>query len=256
MTQKETHAGHRARLRERYAREGLGGFAPHEVLELVLTFAIPRMDVNPLAHRLMDRFGSLSAVMEAPMEELKQVEGVGDRAATLLSVLLPILRAYQQDKLTPLRKLSTFNDLAAFCRSLFLGECHEKFYVLCLNARLELLCASPIAEGTPTEVSFLPRKIMQELIRRNAAGAVLTHNHPSGSPFPSAEDIALTRDIQALLEGVGIRLYDHVIVAGQQEYSFFAHHDMTPEDELSPFAPENALAADRPQRTLKPVSKR
>ena len=254
MAQKETHAGHRARLRERYAREGMGGFAPHEVLEFLLTFAIPRIDVNPLAHRLIDHFGSLSAVLEAPAEELKQVEGIGEKAAALLSALLPILRAYEQDKLSPHRRLTTYNDLAAFCRSLFLGECHEKFYALRFNARLGLLSAALIAEGTPTEVSFLPRKIMQELIRRNAAGAVLTHNHPSGSPFPSTEDIALTRDIQALLEGVGIRLYDHVIVAGQQEYSFFAHHDLVTEN--SPFPGENALAADRPQRALKPVSKR
>ncbi len=254
MAQTEIHAGHRARLRERYAREGLGGFAPHEVLEFLLTFAIPRIDVNPLAHRLIDRFGSLWAVMEAPMEELRQVEGIGEKAATLLSSLLPVLRAYERDKLSPQRRLNTYNELAAFCRSLFLGECHEKFYALCFNARLDLLSASLIAEGTPTEVSFLPRKIMQELIRRNAAGAVLTHNHPSGSPLPSAEDMALTREIRGLLEGVGIRLYDHVIVAGQQEYSFFAHHDLVTEN--SPFPGENALAADRPQRALKPVSKR
>jgi len=244
MDHSADHAGHRNRLRERFAREGLEGFAPHEVLELMLTFAIPRMDVNPLAHRLMDRFGSLSAVMEASVEELRQVEGVGSQAATLLAMMLPVMRLYQREKLSPRRKLGTYNELAAYCRTLFLGENHEKFYLLCFNARLELLCTSLIAEGTPTAVSYLPRKIMQELIRHNAAGAVLTHNHPSGSPLPSGEDIAVTREIQALLDGVDIRLFDHVIVAGQQDYSFFAHHGILTAEGDAPFA-QASMAADR-----------
>lgn len=254
MENNADHSGHRTRLRERFAREGLDHFAPHEALELLLTFAIPRINVNPLAHRLIQRFGSLSAVMEASAEELRQVPGVGEQTATLISALVPLLRLYQREKLAPRQKIGTYEELAAYCRTLFLGVNHERFYLLCFNARLQLLSASLIAEGTPTEVGVLPRLVLQELIRRNAAGAVLTHNHPSGSPFPSGEDVAVTRELLALLEGAGIRLYDHVIVAGQQDYSFFAHHFFT-DDQAAPFQQE-PLAADRPQRTLKPQIKK
>ena len=239
------HAGHRTRLRERFAREGLEGFAPHEALELLLTYAIPRIDVNPLAHRLLSHFGSLAAVLEADMGELQQVEGMGPQSATLIAALLPLFRMYRQSQLLPRKKIGTYSQLADYCRALFIGENHEKIYVLCFNAQLELLAASLIDEGTPTEVSYLPRKILQELIRRNAAGAVLTHNHPSGSPRPSEEDLAVTRQIQALLNGVGIHLYDHVIVAGQQDYSLFSHR-LIPHGEPA----FTAVAADRPQRTM------
>lgn len=245
MDRTADHSGHRERLRARYARGGLEGFAPHEVLELLLTFAIPRIDVNPLAHRLIDRFGSLQAVMEASVEELRQVPGMGVQAATLISMLLPVMQAYQREKGRPKKKLTTYAQLADYCRTLFLGAGCEKFYLLCFDAQMQLLSTPLIADGTPTEVSVLPRKIMQELMRHNASGAVLTHNHPSGSPLPSAEDMAVTKEIQELLCGVDIRLYDHVIVAGDQDYSFFAHRAL---NAAPAFEEEEPLAAERPQR--------
>ena len=124
------HAGHRERLRERYKREGLGGFAPHEVLELLLTYAIPRVDTNPLAHALIRRFGSLHAVMEASPAELEQVPGIGPGASTLITLLLPLLRMYEQEKLLPRKKLDTWTELTAYCRSLFLGVTEEQFTIM------------------------------------------------------------------------------------------------------------------------------
>ena len=213
------HAGHRERLRARYLREGLNGFAPHEVLELLLTYAIPRADTNPMAHALMNRFGSLHAVLEASPQELEQVPGVGPQAATLLSMLLPVLRMYEQEKLLPRKRFSNRQELTAYCRTLFLGAGCEQFYLLSFDAGMQLLAATCLSSGTPGEVSVSPRLIMQELMRRNAAAAVLTHNHPSGSPKPSQADLDITRDLLQTLRGVDIRLIDHIIIAGAQDCS-------------------------------------
>ena len=244
------HAGHRERLRARYRREGLAGFAPHEVLELLLTYAIPRQDTNPMAHALINRFGSLAAVLEASPEELEQVPGIGPQAATLLNLQVPLLRMYEQEKLLPRQQLNTYPDLAAYCRTLYLGVGHEQFYLLCFDAQLKLLAACRMADGTPGEVSVAPRMILRELLRRDALGAVITHNHPSGSPFPSDEDIAMTKEIQRLLSGVGIRLYDHVLIAGSRDYSFFAHHLLDDAPGNAFFSQAAPLAADRPDRLV------
>lgn len=219
------HAGHRERLRARFQREGLSGFAPHEVLELLLTFAIPRVDTNPIAHALIKRFGSLQGVLEASREELEQVAGVGPNASALIAMMVPVMRMYQKDRQRPRKKLNTYAHLAEYCRTLFLGVNCEQFYLLCFDAHLRLAATVRIASGTPTEVSANPRLIMQELMRHNAVSAALTHNHPSGSAAPSAEDLELTMELRRLMNGVGIRLIDHVIIAGQDEYSILASFD-------------------------------
>lgn len=234
------HAGHRDRLRARFKREGLGGFAPHEVLELLLTYAIPRVDTNPIAHALIRRFGSLHGVLEAKTAELEQVPGVGPNASALIALLLPVLRMYEQEKLLPRRRLQTYDQLAAYCRTLFLGVSSEQFYLLCFDAQLQLTATVLISSGTPTEVSAPPRLVMQELMRHNAVSAVLTHNHPSACPRPSVEDVDLTVELQRLMNSVGIRLIDHIIIAGEQDCSILA--DALPNADEKP----QALAADGP----------
>ncbi|MBR3016435.1 MAG: DNA repair protein RadC [Clostridia bacterium] len=249
------HAGHRERLRKRYAENGLSGFADHEILELLLTFAIPRVNTNPQAHRLINRFGSLTAVLEANQKELEAVEGIGPQASTLLTMMLPLLREYEQKKLLPQVRLTNYADLAAYCRTLYIGVCVEEFYVLSMNADMRLLAAKRIARGTPTEVSTLPRQVLEELLQNHAAAAVISHNHPSGSALPSQEDVDITLAIERLLNGVGIRLYDHVLIAGNQEYSFMRHHMM--DRGCNECAEESELdaAAERPQNLL-PVQRK
>ncbi len=245
------HAGHRERLRRRFEEEGLCGFAPHEALELLLTYAIPRVDTNGPAHALIRRFGSLGAVLEAPKADLTQVEGIGPRAADLLNLMVPLMRMYEQEKLKPRLNLSNYGSLTAYCRTLFLGVGVEQFYVLCLDAKLNLLSAARLSQGTPSEVSVQPRMVVQELIRNNAMGAVLCHNHPSGSALPSLEDVHITREIQHILESMGMRLYDHIVISGQKDYSFYAHRLLDGGGAADPPAREaDPLAADRPLRTL------
>ena len=247
------HAGHRERLRLRFEREGLNGFAPHEVLELLLTYAIPRVDTNGPAHALINRFGSFGAVLEASKDELMQVEGIGDRAAVMITLMVPMLRLYQQEKLKPRLCLSNYGDLASYCRTLFLGAGVEQFYVLCLDAKLNLLSAVCLSQGTPSEVSVQPRMVVQELIRRNAMGAVICHNHPSGSVTPSHEDVRITQETQRIMESMGMRLYDHIVVSGSGHYSFHAHHLLDGSRDAAVFLPTgetDELAADHPLRVL------
>ena len=246
------HAGHRERLRRRFDQEGLTGFAPHEALELLLTFALPRIDTNGLAHALIRRFGSLSGVLEASKAELTQVEGIGPHAAALITMMVPLLRMYEQEKLQPRLCLGNYGKLTAYCRTLFLGAGVEQFYVLCLDAKLNLLTAARLSQGTPSEVSVQPRQVVQELIRHNAMGAVICHNHPSGSVLPSREDVRLTREIQHILESMGMRLYDHIVVSGGRHYSFHAHQllDGCGAAVFPPDGETDDLAADRPLRVL------
>ena len=243
------HSGHRERLRARYAESGFEGFAPHEVLELLLTFAIPRVNVNPLAHRLLERFGSLPGVLEAAPEELARVEGMGPRSALLVSSLLPLLRYYERERLSPQLVLTNAFQLSAYCKSLFLGVQNEALYVLCFDAKLGLLGAERVAAGGPADVAVAPRAVVQALLRRHAVSAVLTHNHPSGDPSPSAEDLRLTAELERVLQALGIRLYDHVIVGGQETYSLKLHAQMPPAP--AGVSPAQRLAAERPLRNGK-----
>lgn len=214
------HDGHRQRLRERFAKDHFDAFHPHEVLELLLTYAIPRRDTNPLAHRLLDHFGSLHAVLEATPEELMQISGIGEQAATLLSMMVPLYRKYEESRLMQKRTLSNYRQLQEYCISLFRGRENECIYVLSLNPQLELLSTDMICEGTPGKVPVNLRMLVSLVLRRNASGIVLTHNHPGGSLIPSQADVDLTQSIARALEAVEVRLLDHVLVCGSNATSF------------------------------------
>ena len=213
------HEGHRQRLRERFEKEGLSHFQPHEILELLLAFAIPRRDTNPTAHRLLDRFGSLHGVFQADREELMKVEGVGSSASLLISLFIPLENAYRQSLAGRKITISDRETLKAYCVSLYSEPRNEAFYVLSFDSRLQLLHASEAAKGTPDQVSVFPRTVLSTLLRHGATGCVLSHNHPAGTAEPSAEDLELTRTLARLLESVGITLYDHIIVAEQKGIS-------------------------------------
>ena len=214
------HEGHRARLRERFVRAGLDAFAPHEVLELLLTYAIPRRDTKPIAYALMNRFGSLHAVLQASPEELMLVNGVGETAASLLSMMMPLFRAYRRSLEDEAPVVKNQLQCVRYCESLFEGERFEKFYVICLDAQMRRINTVLISTGDVAEVRVYARHIVSALSQCNAMGAIITHNHPGGTAMPSAEDIMLTNNVGQLLDGIGVRLYDHLIVAPQETFSF------------------------------------
>lgn len=207
------HEGHRQRMRRQLQTSGMDSLSDVQVLEVLLYYAIPRADTNPLAHRLLERFGSLSGVLEAAPDELVKVDGMGQAAAQLISLVLQLERRHFIDRNGPASILDTTTRCGQYLVPYFHGEQNEVVYLLCLDAKCKVLCCMPVHRGSITAASISVRKIVQTALNQNAASVVLAHNHPSGYALPSQEDIDTTRTIQAALHGVGIVLADHIIVA-------------------------------------------
>ena len=215
------HAGHRKRLRMRFLKEGLDSFEDHQVLELLLFQTIPRLDTNPLAHRLMQRFGSLSAVFEADPKDLASVEGIGENAAIFLSMIPQVTRRYFHDRVNHSRKpLNNSESAAEYLVPLMAGRSEEVFYVICLDSQLRVLYPALISEGTVKDALVHPRHVAEAAVRHKAASVILAHNHPAGSAKPSTHDHKLTRNLFQALGGINVQVVDHIIVAGEQIYSF------------------------------------
>ena len=207
------HDGHRERKREQFLEHGLDSFADHETLELLLFYAIPRKDTNPVAHALMDRFGTLDAVFAAPVEELEKVPGVGHAAATLIK-LVPQL--YRRSRITADEHPSILNSTAsigAFFMDRFVGETNEVAYVACLDGKGKVITCRRLSEGSAASAEISVRKVVETALRCNAAAVVLAHNHPSGIARPSREDLIATKQVADALNATGVMLLDHIIVA-------------------------------------------
>lgn len=207
------HEGHRERMRARFMHGGLNGFAPHEVLELLLFYAIPRRNVNPLAHRLLEHFGSVWAVLNAPPEQLTQVPGIGAQSAALLSAVAAAYRFADLDRLGERPIVNNYREAKAYCAQLFAAAREEVLYVVCLDAQGRVLRAVPAISGTIDEIAIYPRTIVAMAIRHNARNVVLAHNHPSGLREPSDADIRTTELLREALGAVDIEVLDHIIYA-------------------------------------------
>lgn len=214
------HEGHRLRLRERYESAGMDSFAPHEVLELLLTYAIPRRDTKPIAKELLERFGSIGSVLSAPMEDLRCVSGIGSNAAVLISLMLPLSRLYYREQSEKAQSRQRTGDWTEYCRTLLMGERFERVYVLSLDAEGALIHRALISSGDEGETAFYPRLAVAALLRAGAQGAVLCHNHPDGDARPSLADRQLTQALIPLLAPLSIELIDHVIVTDNAAFSF------------------------------------
>ena len=213
------HGGHRRRMRERYLKQGLDGFAPHEILELLLFYAIPQKNVNPLAHRLINRFGSLYGVLHAEPQQLMQVEGIGEYTATYLSLIQSAarqaMRAHGADKV----KLGKRQAAVDYCIQLLYGEKRELFYAVCLNGQMEVISDVLIARGSLSDVPAYPRIVMDAVLTHNAHCVLFCHNHPSGSVVPSPQDLVATRVLSGLLSEIEVVLVDHIIVSEDRAVS-------------------------------------
>ncbi|MBR5226214.1 MAG: DNA repair protein RadC [Clostridia bacterium] len=225
---KGIHAGHRQRMKERFRREGLDGFSEHEVLELLLMYAIPQRDVNPLAHTLIKHFSSLAGVLEAHESDLTRVPGIGENAALLLTLMPKLFGAYQRSSLGAKPMLSTLGDAKKFCASLFMGVHDERFYAICLDQMGHVLYTELLFEGTVDEVVVYPREVVQIVIQHNAHGVMFVHNHPSGQPQPSKADLDTTQTIIEALRPISVRVVDHLIYTRESIYSMIrqSQYDM------------------------------
>ena len=207
------HDGHRKRLKARFMKTGLDDFEPHNVLELLLFYGIPRKDTNPTAHKLINRFGSLSAVFDARPEELMKVDGITENTAVLISMIPQLARKYLEDKSNAVNAISGFDDIGTYLMPKFVGRTVETIMLAALDNKNKIISCSIIAEGENDRASLSKRKVMEEAIRVGATRVVLAHNHPRGFAMPSKEDIHLTEEVYALLRTVEIELVDHIIFA-------------------------------------------
>ncbi len=208
------HQNHRARIRETFRKAGIEGMPDHNLLELLLFYSIPRKDTNEIAHRLINIFGSLNRVFDASYEQLLEVEGIGESSALLISSIPGICRRYAEGKKSGKINLSEPEEAAKYVAAKYYGYKSEVFYMLCLDAVGNLINCCKLGEGTPGSVLIDKRAVLETAFRNNADKVIFAHNHPNGIAAPSKDDLAMTSELSSILAGVGIRLADHIIVAG------------------------------------------
>ncbi len=217
------HEGHRERIREKYKNNGLDVFADHEVLELLLFYANKRSDTNETAHRLIDRFGSLAGVFEASFEELEKVAGVGEIAATLLTLVPNLFRRYGLDKTKKLRYIKSSEEAISFLIPKFSGLSEERVGVLSIDSQNKINSFSFVTQGNTTLADVDMRQILQIAIRSNAYNVIIAHNHPGGVAAPSFSDIQSTQKLIEAFNTVGVNLADHVILTDDESFTMANH---------------------------------
>jgi len=215
------HNGHRARMRERYMNDnGLGSFADHEVLELLLFYGIPQKDTNALAHKMLTEYGTLANLFDAHPLDIAKRCGVGVNTAVLIGMMPQLAKRYSQSKWEKNVRLVSSQQAGKYLIDLFAGRNTEAFYILCLDAQRRLNNAALVSEGTVEEAPVYIRNIVQTALLHDAVGVVLSHNHPGGSVSASGADIEATRQIIRTFELLEIGVLDHIVVAGAKYFSF------------------------------------
>ena len=208
------HEGHRQRMKERFLANGLDGFSDHEILELLLFYAIPYRDTNPLAHTLVDRYGSWTQAVNADYQDLLTVPGVTPHVASLLTVVGQTAIRYYRDIATgQVVQLFDTEMMIDYLVPWFLGEKDESVVLVCLDNKRKVLNTTRIFEGSVNSAQFNVRLAVQQALRDNATQIVLAHNHPNGFCFPSAADIKTTQYLVEVLKPLDIRIIDHLIIS-------------------------------------------
>ncbi|MEM7123845.1 MAG: DNA repair protein RadC [Pseudomonadota bacterium] len=212
---KETphYHGHRERLRQRFLRDGPDGLPDYELLELLLTYAIPRSDVKPLAKRLIDRFGSYAEVIAAEPERLMEVKGVKQNTAIALMVAKASAARLLKGELAARPILGSYDSVVDYCRAAMAFEAQEQFRILFLDKKNRLVADEVQQHGTVDHTPVYPREVVKRAIELGATALILVHNHPSGDPTPSRADITMTGEIVAAAKTVEIVVHDHIVVA-------------------------------------------
>lgn len=207
------HEGHRERLKQRFLKDGLRGFEPHQILEMLLFYAIPRKDTNEIAHELLNVFGSLAGVLKAPYDDLLEVNGMTPGAATLISFSGQLVREYYDSNLSKDMILDSTEKMGNYILPKFFGETNEKVLLVCLDNKCKVLHCSFVSEGSINATEIHVRRILEQAIRNHATAVVIAHNHPSGFALPSFEDQQSTKVLAETLQVAGIQLVDHLVVA-------------------------------------------
>ncbi len=218
MKEKGLHDGHRERVRKRFMENGLDGFFDHQVLELMLFYCIPRKDTNDMAHILLNKFGSFSAVLDAPFESLLDC-GISSNAAVFIKLIPSLCSRYYQDSYH--QKNDDSKSMEEFILPHFIGQNEEQLFLVLLDAKGKRVFSYVVSRGTKSEASVNIQKIVQLGVQHDASCAIVAHNHPNGVNLPSKNDIDMTLRLQRALRNVGIVLFDHYIITGMECHSIF-----------------------------------
>lgn len=214
------HDGHRERLKNRFLHHGLDSLDDHNALELLLFFSVPRRDTNQLAHTLIKRFGSLAEVFDAPLNALLQVDGIGKSSALLIKLVPQLSRRYLISRTAPDKHLLSTRQAGEYISPYFFAERDEVVYLVCLDAKGKVLACQLMFRGSVNSASINIRRLVETALSFNSTSVILAHNHTSGIPTPSPEDISTTHRIAEALAAVDITLTDHIVVADTDFVSF------------------------------------
>lgn len=218
---KQNHAaGHRERLRARFRKTGSDGLHDYELLELVLFRAIPRRDVKPLAKDLIKKFGGFAEVLAAPIERLTEVKGVSENVAQELKIVQAAAVKLSQERVLKRPVISSWDALLSYCRAAMADEKTELFRILFLDKKNILIADEVQQRGTVDHTPVYPREVVKRALELGASAIILVHNHPSGDPTPSRNDIDMTRQIVEAAGALNIRVHDHLIIGHKHHASF------------------------------------
>lgn len=223
---KHGHSGHRQRLRKRFLHDlTFNNFEKHNILELVLFYALPRVDTNAYAHMLINRFGSLSAVLDAPVEELMKCPGITENGACLIKMFLPILKAYNEDKFDDCVVLESDYDVTQLLRRKYVGYEVEVLSLICTDNANRIVTYEEIASGSMEGVDIDMKTVCDVILRNRSTRIILAHNHPNGSTRPSVSDISMTRRIRQACMSMDVELVDHYIFVNNRAVSMRKNDD-------------------------------
>ena len=213
---KPIHSGHRLRLKRSFLQNGIDTFENHQILEMLLFYGIPQMDTNPIAHRLLNKFGSLDKVFDAPLSELMKIEGIGENTATLIKFIPSLSRKYNESKKIKKTRIFSYEQIVEIFQTKFIGVEIEQVLIMLLGSDGSLLYCGKVNEGSVNTVAIYIRRILNLALTYDADTVILAHNHPSGNAMPSSNDISATRDIHTALTASGFHFEDHIIIAGNE----------------------------------------
>ena len=212
--------GHRQRLREKFLASGLSGFHDYEVIELLLTLGTPRKDCKDSAKEALSRFKTLQGVLEASSQELCDVKGIGPKTLFGLKLIKAVADRYLEQKVIAKHHIHNSNELFNYLYATIGSKTRECFMVLYLDAKNSIISNEILFKGTLTASSVYPREVIRGALDQKAAALIFAHNHPSGDPEPSSEDIAVTRRLLFALKSVDITVHDHIVIGNNRYYSF------------------------------------
>lgn len=215
------HSGHRKRMRDKFINEGPGVFFDHELLEILLFYSITMRDTNPMAHKLLNEFGSLSMLFSANPKDVIRKSGVSENTAVLISIMSEFIKRCNNERRLIKKCIDSTKLAGEYAISILGYEKYECFCIINLDSDKKLINSSIICRGTIDEAHVYPRLVVEEAIRNKASSIILVHNHPSGNLKPSFSDIEITNKIVKAMNPIGIEVVDHIIVGNEDFFSFY-----------------------------------